>query len=573
MKIDISDSVIMSAGLDKVQEGEYFDALCLFARVDSYESLLNQIGCLCALHDVGYAIELYRMLLARYAFSHNCYADLRGLGDATEIIMAYFGNQPKGEFATSSESRISANEELLGFYPIEFDDDFFDAEDFDYITALNETLNEQHRSVFYDVNSPEYFASVKRRMEKAYLEGNLAKGRALQREFLDIQTDDVATIEMQMFVCFTQQQWEAGVQYALRIVNAEGATYRGMGVAVHILARADGYNEQLQHLLVRLSAYGEEIADYDMMDYLQIATVKLGYNELTLALCNILYSHYKDAGCSALKLCARVFYNCSERERARESLLTLLRAVSWDGVAQTMLTYFNNGVALPLDDPSGYNSLARHFDTPSQLSVVAQYKLFKAMEKADYRLNKSDFAYIDCLLKVCGSCIVKGNGDKFVAEGSMLSAIVNSFTPSSKEDYVTFAKQCLLGVIVEPSISKDFLCKLILLGYRDKVLISLTQGFYALNLSKLAQVEQQFAEVLSLCATLRKVEVKRLYKAYNQLKGAMVLPNECNADTTRQVAYAVLSMSYKNFATSTEGAYFVDEEHELYLKYLSTVSQ
>ena len=57
MTIDLTDKVIMSAALDLVEKGEYFDALCLFARVDGYESLLNQIGCLCELRDVGYAID------------------------------------------------------------------------------------------------------------------------------------------------------------------------------------------------------------------------------------------------------------------------------------------------------------------------------------------------------------------------------------------------------------------------------------------------------------------------------------------------------------------------------------
>lgn len=565
MKINLSDNVTMRAALSKVEEGEYFDALCLFARVDSYESILNQIGCLCELHDIGYAVDLYRKLLARFCFTHNCYTDVRSLGDATEIVMSYFGNVPKGEFFVSDERKYTANEQLLGFYPVELDDDFFDPEDIDYFAeTLSDALNESHKSVFYDVKSPEYFLNVKRRMEKAYIEGNLAKGRALQREFMQLDTDDIATLEMQLFICLTQQRWEQGVKYALRIAKSPDATYRGMGAAAQILSRVEGYQEQLQHLLVRLTEYGEEISDFEMMDYLQISAAKLGYNELTLTLCNILYSHYKDAGCSALKLCARVYYNCNEFELAKDALLTLIRAVPWDSVAQTMLIYFNNGLMLPLDDPSGYNSLARHFDVPSQLSVVSQYKLLKILENNDYVLQKEDLVYVDCLLKVCGSYIVKGNAEKFMNETSVLSAIIDNFVADDPKTYFAFAKECLLNVLPEPNVNKNFLSKLIRLGYKGKLLISLNRGYYTLNLSHLTEEGQPFVEALSLAATLRKVDAKRLERSYLTLKQVFNTDFDCDAGIVRQIAYCLLAMSYKSFAKSTESSYFVEEDYLLY---------
>lgn len=47
MKISIGDESLMNAAIHKVQEENILQALKLFAKVDSYESMLNQVGCLC----------------------------------------------------------------------------------------------------------------------------------------------------------------------------------------------------------------------------------------------------------------------------------------------------------------------------------------------------------------------------------------------------------------------------------------------------------------------------------------------------------------------------------------------
>ena len=264
MKIKLDDKVIYSAAFSKVEEGEYFDALCLFARLNSYESLLNQIGCLCALRDVGYATELYRKLLSEYYFTHNCYTDVRKLGEATEIMSSY--NTFDKESSTPDSNKISAEESLLGFYPLEFDD-FGDSDDFESLTeALEYTFRSSHKSVFYDVKTPEFYLNLCHRMERAYFDGNFVKGRELQRQFLSIDTDDADTLEMQLFLCLTEQQWERGVPYALRYAGIDNQTPRGMGACVHIFSHAgDDYKDTVELLLCKLSKYGEEISDLAMM--------------------------------------------------------------------------------------------------------------------------------------------------------------------------------------------------------------------------------------------------------------------------------------------------------------------
>ena len=574
MKINLDDKVILATALEKVNQGEYFEALTLFARVNSYESMLNQIGCLCVLRDVGYATELYRNLLSQYYFTHNCYADFKKLGDATEIMSSYIASDKQS--LLPDDNKQSAAEDLLGFYPIDFDD-FADEEDIESLSeVLDYTVRKTSRkSVFYDVKTPEFYLKLCQRMERAYFDGNLAKGRELQRQFMSIDTDDVSTLEMQLFLCLTQQQWERGVPYALRYADLKDITARGMGVCIQILYRAgDDYKNVIGRLLSMLAQHGEEINDLAMMDYVHIASSVLGYNEVTLKLTKILYGHYVDAGCSALSLCARTFFNCGDIDAARDAVLMLLRAVPWDGVASVYLKYFNNRVSVALDGVATNNSLVRHFDVPSQLSVVAQYSLLKDLEQNKCVIESQSFSLIKCLYKFCLGCIIRGDADRFFAEGEVLSSVITNLIPQDKEQFITFAKQCLAGVLPEPSVNKDFLCKLIELGYRDKLLIATSHGYYALDLSKLTVCDDKvFVMALGISATLRKIDIRRLERTYKKLKKVLdTTAFDCNADSVRQLAYAMLALSYRRFVESDESTYFSDEEHVLYKNYLNKLT-
>lgn len=229
MKILLDDDTYMTTALGLADKGEYFDALCIFARVDCYESMLNQIGCLCKLKNIGYANELYRILLSRYHFTHNCYSDLCSLGDAVEDVRYYFGNIAKGSLAQRSPGRANADEKLLGYYSADGGDYDFDAEDFLSDAVFDgDDDGDAHESVFFDINSPQYFNNLRMRMDKAYMRGNYGEGKRLQREYMSIDTDYLPTLEMQLFVCVTEQNWQQGLPLALKLCDHDDATFRGI---------------------------------------------------------------------------------------------------------------------------------------------------------------------------------------------------------------------------------------------------------------------------------------------------------------------------------------------------------
>lgn len=57
MILDITQNKIFIAALHDANAQEYYRALCMFNRVDTYESKLNRIACCCGMDDVSYAVD------------------------------------------------------------------------------------------------------------------------------------------------------------------------------------------------------------------------------------------------------------------------------------------------------------------------------------------------------------------------------------------------------------------------------------------------------------------------------------------------------------------------------------
>ncbi len=570
MKININDNAIFTAAMHLAEDYEYFDALTMFARVDSYESMLNQIGCLCELNDIGYALERFRDLIARYGLTHNCYDDLLSLGKSVEVLASCVGKTLK-DFGSRKDNRISADPSLLCSYQWDTDDsddesdeDYFDEDDY---AALTDTPSNQSR--FFDINSVEYINSVRQNMESAFLSGDFAKGLKLQKQFLNFDTNDAPSLAMQMVCCFAQQKWAEAAKYAQKLADYPDASMYSLGIAAEVLFRSDGDARCIEKVLSRLIAYGEDINDEDMMNYITIAANTLGYGEITLQLCKILYSHFLDAGCVALRLCAEVFFNCGELNLARQAVLELLKAAPWDSVGKLLLEYFNSGLSLPLENPVGFNNVVRCYDVPEQLTSLAHFRLKNALSGAT--VNKTEFVYVDCLIKGCIGAILKNNSDVFSKQLGVLEKIVATLSPADGDAYVEFLKKQFCTFLPETSLNKIFLYRLLKLGYKGKTLVNLLSGFYCLDLSKTTCFDDRFLQAFGICATLRRVDCRKMEKSFDELVRTLNLPDDGTVDA-RQLAYAMLAVTYKTFPQSAESGYFAEEDFDLYARYLKIFS-
>ena len=567
MTIELNDNVRMTAALGLVAEGKYFDALCLFARVDSYESMLNQIDCLCHLRNNGYAVELYRRFLAKYYFTHNCYRDLNKVSSQTVDTLGFFDSELNSD--VFDENKISADEKLLGNFETAEED--FDEEEF--YDEFDEPLIDNG---FCDVHSSEYFFRLIQRIQDESEKGNLKKSRELIAELMEFDSDDEAVLEGQMLLCLAERNYERGAEFADRFAALEQAeSYRGIAVAIGLLSNSDKHKNTLEKMLARLIEISDEIPDSDLIEYVEIAESRLDNNELTVKLAELLYARHKYVGCDALRSCARVFCNMGLKKQARDATLTLLNAVPWDSYAAVLLRFIDSDVNAKLDKPFSNLSLLRHLDVPTQLGVIAEYHLIRRMESMideNCVLHTDDYRLLHCIANVCKTHVYRGNSEKFVNDATVLATILFAFEPQNDAEFYDFAEQQLCSFMPEAPVQKDILLRLLKLGYRDKLLITANQSYYPLNLSQLTVADELFLDAFSLCAVLQKVDARRLQRNYLKVKEIMnldpVLPEgDLRFGMAHKLAYCLLAVSYKDFTKSSVADYFSDGEDELYRDY------
>ena len=339
MKICINGESIMKAALKKAAEEEYFEALCLFAQVDSYESMLNQIGCHVMIDYLGYANELCRKLLARYVYTHNCIADLKEMGSGVARMLDCYYNALGGAFTYRDPNKLSADIDLLGNYAWEEDEEDEPDIDYDGVQELLDILKEgsaPRKSQFAEVGSKEYEEMIRDRVISALMSANMKEIRKRSEDLFEIVSYDPATLELQIMLCYHDEDWKRGAAFAKRLADCGCASLRGMSMAVEILYHANCNKRAMRQLLTKLAENGDDISDEDLALLIKISANSFGYGKLTLSLTDVLYRHYRDAGCTSLRLCARVYNNCKLYSLASEAALMLMQSAPWDSVGKAL---------------------------------------------------------------------------------------------------------------------------------------------------------------------------------------------------------------------------------------------
>ncbi len=567
MKIQLSDATKVKAALQKVDEEEYFDAACLFAQVDGYESLLNQIGCFCMLGDYSYASACCRRLFARYIFTHNCAADVRRLGYDAEMVTHMFDNRLPVEFYRRDDKRISADETLLGsfFWPPDGDDDDFDFDEF-FSEDDEPEAEPPHKSEFFATDSEQYLQNVHMRMADAFRSGKLELGGQLQQQFLSRPSRYAHQLEMQLFMCYLQHDWQTGVKFARAMLDIRRPSQRAMSMALETLFMAGDCEKDVDALLRRIPDLEQEVpCNALLMCAVQISANMFGCNDITMTLTDLLYDHCVDMGCSAFNLCARVYFNSKDHVRAKEAVLLALDAAPWDGVSRTLLNYINSGQSYRLEAPRLMGDIMRRYDIPLELTAFAQVQLLNAAQTEQPLQDM--ICYIDCLLASCCTCLLTNNSQRFTEQALILSTVLSLLPDDPSPAWDSFVRYGLCPFLPESTITAVFLRRLIDSGYRGRTFVSVMRGYYALDLGKLYVTDEKFLSAMPLAASVRSVDMNRLQKAFCVLDNTLDVHAE--SVTERSLAFAMLAIAYKSFATSHEASFFADEERTLYEQYLT----
>lgn len=563
MIIQLDNDNELQAAIDKVEEECYYDALCLFSRVDSYESMLNQIGCLGMMHDLGYAMELYRKLLARYGVTHNCFHDFFLVGDVTNDVMAlgpFIHEEPDGV------NKMSADEDSVAYYAHE---EFIETAASRYVRTYEEE-EARYLSEFYDLGTHEYYQSLCRSMERCYEDGDYYGARDFRDKFIEGDSDTVNIMEMQVMMCVTDRNWTRAKEIALRLCKCDEVSARAVGAMAVVFnvfrdEHADLLHEQLKKWL--------DLHDYDRRELIHLARIAGNCEQcadLVPDFADALYDGYDEYGCTALRLCAQLYCNCGQRERAREAVLDLLRAMPQDAFGKGLMHFIDYGWEDKFAFSQNMVNDMSYFDVPDVLAKVAEHDLVTALE-SKRPFGSDEYSSLELLCQSCRAAIMRDDSRAFSQRMTLIVAVLETAEHADSEQYTRFLVDTLNGFYIEPFLYKKLLGKLLELGYRKKIYIAVDTGYYTLDLSKLTVQDKLFYDAFTLSAALHKVNVAKTQTIYK--KAVSLLPPDAEQNytqTVKQLSYCMLAASYKTFARSREAMYFSSDEKTLYEQYVKT---
>ncbi len=573
MKIELTDNTKMHTAISLAGKHSFFDALCIFAQVDSYESVLNQIACLCDMDDVPFAMDLYRYAKQRYGAQYAVYQDVSDMDGVADAVLDFC--EPFRAYAVKTDGTLRADKSMLITFGLADSDDDFIAPDLNYMADDDAFYNPRYAfNRIFDVKSEEYFDSLRINMERCYLDGDEAQAKKYAKRLLAVETDHLPTLEAQISLILYSEKYKNGIRYAERLANTQGGSHAAVGGAIEILMRTNPLKHlnELQKLLEKAVDL-EEITLFDLEDYVYIASDLLHNYSMANTFAERLFSDYRVASLEALKVCACAFYNVGNTEKAKSAAITLLRVVPHDIFGRILLEFLQNetpeDVRVPIELSSRY---IRHYFVPTKLTVFAQNSLIALLEKQGDAavLDEKAFLYLSVIINSCKSLIITNRRTEYYDTATFVRAVLHTFLPKDNEQFFLFAKEQLFSVMSDQCINEYLVARMLTYGYCDTALVGLVNNtYYLLDFKSLCGNDEVFCYSFAICATLFALKNPAEYlSAYREI-AQVVTFDVRDPLVTHKVAYAMLCKCRRGFEKSQEAAFFQEDEKQLYKDYIA----
>lgn len=568
MRIAFNDKIFDNA-LKLAREEAYYDALRLFCRIDSYESMLNQMGCLCCMRDVFYAADTYRRFKSKYFATHNCHYDVAKLGAVGKSLLKYAeAKNIKVAEVHGEKSKLYADYSQIAPYDKILENDYYSSDLNEFADMILEENDDA--TGFFDAKSTEYFDYLHSKLEKAFICGKKKDSDKLAKMYLELETDDIPTLETQLALCAYYQKNSLGAKLAARYANSQDAGERsakGLSCAVELLMRKKSDKDNLRKLL-QFALETDGFPPYDLDDFITISNNHLRDGQMAYKFAKTQFARHKEISLEYLKKCIYVFYNNRDYKLAKQAAIALYQAVPNDPYANAILDYVSVLDNSPLTVPE-IGSIA--YALPRSIIVRYQVQFAEKLEKGNYLLTNDDLIKISVLITNCKALYWSGNKENYLLTATFVRAILEQCQVEDIAAFESFARSELASVSPDCLVLDILLLKLIKLGFADTIMIAYGDNSYYLDLSKLVVQDEGFVFALSLCAVIQKVDVCEIQQAYLALVAATGVTYN-NLHDGRKVAYCLLAVTDKNFTTSVYVDLFYPEEKELYAQYLEIIN-
>lgn len=574
MKIELTDKTKMHTALSLADKGQFYDALCIFSQVDSYESMINRIMCLCQTEDSAYAVDVYRLAKQKYGLTHALYTDCMKLAEnfsALKSVVQFC--EPDRTVTLKYEGTIHADKSLLVNFYDEFDDNY-PSPDLNYAGDTAMFDDPQYASNnFYDVKSVKYLESLRVNMERCYMEGDDEGAEKYAQRLLDADTDHIPTLEAQISLALYREDYKKGVRFAKRLANTDGGSYASIGGAIEILFKVNDkrLRSTLKKLMTKALAVKEEATLYDLEDFVHIATVHLNDVEMAVQFAQQLYANFKNTSLEALKLCSMAFYNVGNLAMAQEAAFNLLRAVPEDCYAKVLCDYLKQN--RPEEELTHFDSSARvfrHFFVPYKLLYFSGTQCYKYLQMpADSQTSEKLMFYIEPIIYNSKAMFLAGKSEEYYENLPFVAQVLGAF-PFLDSHYLAFASRQLFSTLCDQGVAQVLVENLVRLHYDGKLFVCITNAYNLVDFSVLGEFAENeaFIRAFATCVTIaRRVETQALVDAYNTVK--QFLSEKPKENVSNMLAYAMLKVCDISFDDNYLDEYFLHGDEKLYAKYIA----
>ncbi len=571
MKIEINDETKLRTAVNLANNREYQEALAILGRLDSYESRINQILCLCEMHEEIYASEVYRNTRRLYP-EYALYKDIRKNFPLTKGVFMLCEVDAKS--AKTFDGELRAKKDLVANLDKYVGTPHYsDMPDMDYIGDADFLMDESYpEQKIFDVNSEAYFENLRILFEKSLMKGDEKQAKSYAKKILAVDTMHVPTLEVQTSLCLFEEKYKKGMVFAERIAKAEGITMTALDNAIEIVMHCNPEKnmEVLRALLHRLLDVMDDIHIETLENYLYLITTLLEDTKLAYLIAKRCYPKVKNASVSCYKACSIAFLNNNDVELAREAAYEYYRAVPFNVSARMYYQFINN---TEFDGKQEMINIPHHtisgFDVPGLVVIYAQEKLKECFDQSA-ALTKKSLYYITLLSNYCRFLTIVDQEQEYLDALSAIGGCILNLPIEDNDAFLEFAKSQLCYFYDDKMLNSFIITRLVRMGCKETVFVCYAnQHYYKLDLSILHEYTPLYLESMSLLAALQEMPNTDQYEnAYDTLK--VFLKSE-DTKYVRQMAFAMNLFVKKRGIDQNAYEYFDGNDMKLYQKYIKDI--
>ncbi|MCM1290263.1 MAG: hypothetical protein NC132_04500 [Corallococcus sp.] len=567
MKINFDDTSKMSAALSLANRGRYTEALPLFAQVNTYESALNQMACLCCMQEEGYACDLYLKTKQKYGFTHSLYADALTFGDLLSTVLDFCEHDRSYALAFDGETR--ADPALIAQYCYSNDSDYYDDDPPDSFFSTPPIAVPQG---FYDVSGPMYIAGLRSKFENAMMNEDEKTVKELAKTILALSRTDLETLELQLAVITVRQNYKSktALSVAERFADCNGGSVSAAGAALEAVLQNSPHKrlDTLGKLVRKLLADVQKIGAGELAELIFLSTDVLNDPDTAYKFAQTLYSQKENMVLDDYKVCATAFFNHGDRELSKEAMLTLAKYVPFDVYAAFWLEFVERAPRKNLLQIG--EKTVRHFFVPYAVTSYVNAQMGQKLMGESLVLDLEDLNRFSVIFMYIKSLLIVGENNKYQETSAYVRAVLHTVPFRDKQEFFDFAVGNLLTMVNDHLLNQTLVARLAELGFDKKVFVGMTESYQAVDFAQIPKDDNLLFAPLGIALSVSRADVKALVSAYGKLK-PLIEDEKFSLSLVHNLAYAMLCITKRGFEKSEESEFFAESETELYARYLKSL--